>query len=124
MNTKTDFYKKEAEIFQSTMSNMLPDILLDYSPESLGYLENFIIGEFDSGKSQFNQTLATGLGCYLGEVIIRNLGGQWNAEGKPEINKIGQIVAVFPIDKAIKRFKFGPQESLTFYYQTILRHKG
>jgi hypothetical protein len=62
-----------------------------------------------------------GIGCYLGEVIIRHLGGHWNEEGHPEINEVGAIQAIYPIEKAQQRFQNGRQDSLAWYYHSLAK---
>jgi hypothetical protein len=53
---------------------------------------------------------------------VRTIGGHWNREDKPEINRIGRITAIFPLQKAVKRFSNGPQDSLLWYYENIRRY--
>lgn len=116
-------YKDEAGTFLTIMDEMAPQIGLDYTVESLQRLDQFITEHFDPPGSKFvGETLPMGIGCYVGEVIIRHIGGEWNPEGKPEINGIGPIEAIFPIDKAIKRFTEGREHSLSWYYHTIQKH--
>jgi hypothetical protein len=50
------------------------------------------------------------------------VGGCWNKLGRAEINGIGEVQAIFPIQKALKRFKGGPLDSLAHYYGTILKY--
>lgn len=116
-------YAQEAGNFLTIMDEMAPQIRLDYSVDSLQRLDQFITEHFDPPGSKFvGETLPVGIGCYVGEVIIRHLGGHWNAEGKPEVNDIGPVKAIFPIDKAIKRFKNGREDSLAWYYHSIVKH--
>ncbi len=115
-------YRDEAGTFLSIMDEMAPQIRLDYSVESLQRLDQFISEHFEPiGEKNVGETLPTGIGCYLGEVIVRNLGGYWNKEGKPEINGLGQIDAVFPIEKALRRFEGGKQEALAWYYHSLVK---
>jgi len=115
-------YQQEAGAFLSTMDEMAPQVRLDYSVESLQRLEQFISEHFDPPGSKFvGETLLRGIGCYVGEVIIRHLGGCWNPEGKPEVNGIGPVEAIYPIEKAQKRFENGRQESLAWYYHSIAK---
>lgn len=113
-------FQQEAGAFLTTMDEMAPQVGLDYTVESLQRLEQFVSEHFDSAGSKFvAETLPMGIGCYLGEVIIRNLGGHWNPEGKPEVNNIGPIAAIYPIEKAKLRFENGKKESLAWYYHSI-----
>jgi hypothetical protein len=115
-------YYQEAGTFLTIMDEMAPQVALDYSVESLQRLDQFISEHFEPPGSKFvGETLPVGIGCYVGEVIIRHVGGHWNAEGKPEVNDIGPIEAIFPVDKAIKRFNNGKQDSLAWYYHSIAK---
>lgn len=115
-------YQQEAGAFLSIMDEMAPQIRLDYSVESLQRLEQFISEHFDPPGSKFvGENLLTGIGCYVGEVIIRHLGGHWNQDCKPEVNDIGPVEAIYPIEKVQKRFELGRQESLSWYYHSIAK---
>jgi hypothetical protein len=116
-------YQQEAGTFLTIIGEMAPELGLDYTVESLQRLDQFIAEHFDPPNSKHvGETLPVGIGCYVGEVIIRNLGGHWNADGQPEINDIGPVQSIFPIDKAIKRFQNGREDSLAWYYHTIAKH--
>ncbi len=115
-------YTAEAAVFLNIMDEMAPQIGLDYSVDSIQRLENFIAEHFDPpGSRQVSDSLVVGIGCYLGEVIIRHLGGHWNRQDRPEINQVGAVEAVFPIEKVRKRFENGPTDSLAWYYHSIVR---
>ena len=123
MPTQLFDYQKEAETFASIMKEIAPSVMLDFSSESVGELEDFIAKNFDPpGSKHASNSLVAGIGCYLGEVIIRTVGGRWNEQGRAEINGIGEVQAVFPIQKVLKRFKNGSVESLLHYYETILKY--
>lgn len=115
-------YPQEAGLFLSTMGEMAPQMALDYSVESLQRLEQFII-EYFEGKSlqDIGDTLPLRVGCYVGEVIIRHLGGHWNQDGLPEINNVGPLDVIYPIEKARKRFEVGKAESLAWYYHSVTK---
>ncbi len=118
-------FAKEAEIFTAVMLDLAPELKLDYSPKSLETLDEFISKKFEpTGSKSVGDSLLIGIGCYVGEVIIRNVGGHWNTSGKPEINDVADIQAMFPIQKVVKRFRNGSVDSLLFYYATIARHSS
>ena len=118
-------FSQEARTFVSIMRDLAPALSLDYTARSIQALEQFIAQTFDPPGSKYvGDSLIVGTGCYLGEVIIRTLGGHWQVEGKPEINGLGQIQAIFPLDKAKKRFQNGPEDSLVVYFATIERYSG
>ncbi len=120
-----NLFAKEAEVFTKVMRDLAPDVKLDYSPKSLATLDEFISKRFEPSGSKFvGGSIMTGMGCYVGEVIIRSVGGHWNNLGKPEVNDVGNIEALFPIQKVAKRFRNGSVDSLSFYYATILNHSN
>jgi hypothetical protein len=113
-------YQEEAGTFLAIMGEMAPQIGLDYTVDSLQRLDQFISEHFDPPGAKFvDETLPVGIGCYVGEVIIRHIGGHWNPEGKPEINEIGPLEAIQPIEKARQRFEQGREHSLSWYYHAI-----
>jgi len=121
-SVQESLYAREAGAFLSIMDEMASHIRLDYSVDSLQRLEEFICEHFEPpGVKPVAETLPNGIGCYLGEVIIRNLGGHWNEDGKPEVNDIGPLPAILPIEKAIRRFKIGRAESLAWYYHSLAK---
>ena len=115
-------YHEEAGTFLSTMGEMAPQVGLDYSVESLQRLDQFISEHFDSNSSQqASETLLLRVGSYLGEVIIRHLGGYWNESGQPEINEVGPIPVIQPLEKAKLRFQNGKVDSLSWYYHALAK---
>jgi hypothetical protein len=115
-------YQQEAGEFLTIMDEMAPQIGLDYSVESLQRLDQFISEHFDAPNTkEVSDALTLRIGCYLGEVIIRHVGGQWNGEGKPEINDLGPIEAIYPLERAQLRFQNGKKDSLAWYYHSVAK---
>lgn len=115
-------YQEEAGTFLSTMGEMAPQIGLDYSVESLQRLDQYISEYFDNGKApEVGETLLLRVGSYVGEVIIRHLGGHWNDDGLPEVNEIGPIDVIYPLEKAKQRFQNGKEDSLIWYYHALAK---
>lgn len=115
-------YQQEAGTFLSTMGEMAPQIGLDYSVDSLQRLDQFISEHFDGKSTQeVGETMLLRVGSYVGEVIIRHLGGHWNEEGLPEINEVGPLDVVHPLEKAQKRFQNGKADSLAWYYHSLAK---
>jgi hypothetical protein len=115
-------YQEEAGAFLSTMGEMAPQVKLDYSVESLQRLDLFISEHFDGHSAQHaSDTLLLRVGSYLGEVIIRHLGGFWNEAGEPEINEVGPIAVIYPLEKAQLRFQNGKADSLSWYYHSLAK---
>jgi hypothetical protein len=115
-------YHQEAGNFLSVMGEVASELRLDYSVESLQRLDQFITENFEQkGSKDIAESLPQGVGCYLGEVIIRNLGGDWSKDDKPEIVGIGTLEPLQPIEKAHRRFKNGRQDSLAWYYHSVAK---
>ena len=61
-----------------SMAEKLEGSKLDYSPNSLKSVDEIILKFHMAGKKpeDMQRTIIV-LGCYVGEVMIRNLGGKW-----------------------------------------------
>jgi hypothetical protein len=116
-------FQKEAETFVSIVSDIAPGLELDFSADSIRTLEDFIATSFDPpGSSYVPESLAVGVGCYVGEVVVRTLGGQWSPDGGAEVRGIGRVNCTFPVQKAQRRFANGPEDSLAWYYQVLAHY--
>ncbi len=101
---------------------------LDYSKKSVASLERlagFYHMAFKMGFVQKNDAImmASGLGAYLGEVLLRNglkdLGFTWiDKENECLISNGEDIMA--PITKVYKRITAGPYHDLTDFYEVVL----
>lgn len=115
-------YQTEAGNFLSVMGEVASELRLDYSVESLQRLDHFISENFEPpGSKVIAESLPQGIGCYLGEVIIRNLGGDWSEDSKPEVVGLGIPTTILPIEKAHQRFQNGRQDSLAWYYHSLAK---
>jgi hypothetical protein len=100
---------------------------LDYSPESLTRVEELIdklfadLRPWRRGKpAKRFANMAPVVGAYVGEVFVRQLGGQWarNEEfGEGVLLPSGMWT--FPTAKAAKRFANGHEDGLDFYFGVI-----
>lgn len=94
---------------------------LDYSPASLKWVDARILHFREDGQT-FNDVGETVFlfGCYAGEVLARDLGGQWSDPGEPEhaagfaMPGVRTPGGTFwnPIGKAIRLLENGPADSL------------
>lgn len=100
----------------------------DFSPDGLRDVERFMTEHSSSGMAADNGLLTTdlgarlfGLGCYVGETIRLCLGGVWDADDTDpagEINvsvRLGSGSVIWPVQRVIKRFQNGPEDSLVVY---------
>jgi hypothetical protein len=116
-------FQKQAASFVSIVGDIAPGLELDYSVDSVRALEEFISCSFDPpGSSYVPESLPVGVGCYVGEVVVRTLGGRWNPDGSAEVLDIGRVNCTFPIQKAQRRFANGPEDSLAWYYEVLAHY--
>ena len=80
---------------------------LDYSVDSVGRVQEWL-------RQNRAEPLAIAAGCYVGEVLRRNIGGTWQADGA--LAGVGSVVETFPLAKA----RAG--EDLTAYVADVLRY--
>ena len=101
---------------------------LDYSSESLILLDR-IVGDF-SGQVELDQIAETlfCFGCYLGEVLARELGGNWVLTERSPIKDYSRWPLALqldsgytwnPIGKVFKRFELGEGENLHEFFQSV-----
>lgn len=106
----------------------------DFSLNSLREIDRFFKEQAANGKAKAGGLLAEklgqrlfGIGAYIGEVIRRNAGGEWNgndADPKAEINislklKGGEVI--WPVQRAMKRFKNGEEDSIYAYGTLVVK---
>ena len=102
------------------------DAVLDYSPESLDEVDAQVEALRDQGYS--GEDVAEPLfvlGCYLGEVMVRRLGGRWVPTLRSPLAGISPWPMVVtlpggstwdPIGKTYKRLELGDSEYLPAFY--------
>jgi hypothetical protein len=65
------------------------------------------------------------IGGYVGEVLRRNVGGEWQGDDSDPDAEINVEVALpdrtvcWPVQRVVKRFKVGPEESIAAYGASI-----
>lgn len=88
----------EAERFVAAMAARYPNLRLDFSPSSVEHLDALLA----ESPARPDKGLVLGLGCYLGEVIRRDAGGTWLADGT--LAGVGRVAEAFPLHRAHSRF--------------------
>lgn len=110
------------------------DTDLDYSPGSLSRVDEEVESLREDGFSgeDVAETLFV-LGCYLGEVLVRHLGGRWVATPTSPLAKVSPwpMVVVLPggstwdtIGKVFLRLELGDTEYLPAYIATAAQMGG
>jgi hypothetical protein len=104
------------------------DEALDFSPASLDRVDEQIEGLREDGRDgEEVAELLFVLGCYLGQVMVQALGGQWVSTAQSALRAISPwpMVVVLPggstwdpIGKTYKRLELGDSEYLPAYYAT------
>jgi len=100
----------------------------DFSFDSLKEVERFFEENCEDGNAKSGGLLSENLGqrlfsigCYVGEVIRRHYDGEWiTNDNDPwgEINigiKLSDWSIVWPVQKVMKRFKNGKEDSIYVY---------
>ncbi len=101
---------------------------IDFSPESLWQIEFFFADHIRNGKPTPGGLLTKDLGkrlfaigAYVGEVLRRNIGGEWrgdDSDPQAEINVELNLTSggkCWPVQRVIKRYQNGAEESITAY---------
>ena len=100
----------------------------DFSPDSLIEIDRFFREHVRNGKAIPRGLLAESLGSrlfalgsYVGEVIRRNIGGEWQGnddDPEAEINVTLHLpdgTVCWPMLRMMKRFKLGEEEGIAAY---------
>lgn len=108
-------------------------ITLPYDPDCLPVLDTIIDNIKISGATEEEASgLLFALGCFLGEVLVRHGKGRWRRTEEMSMSKVCSFPIVVellgrpdptgcnPIGKVFKRFRNGPAESTSFFYNGLL----
>jgi hypothetical protein len=100
----------------------------DFSAASLWQIDRFFDDQVQGGTARpgglLSQDLGSRLfaiGAYIGEVIRRERGGEWVADDndpQAEINvavRLTDGTMFWPVQRAMKRFKNGPEDGIAAY---------
>lgn len=123
----TPEYAAQAAELMVESARACSDVSLDFSISSLNQVDRIIrrMRREAGDAGQLAMTLF-GFGCYVGEVFVRNDGGQWrrteetNLEGlskSPIVVELDEQQICDPILKVFKRFAYAREESLPSFYQ-------
>jgi hypothetical protein len=121
--------KRLADEFARAVRDL--DWELDYSEQSVRTLDDMIDSQFTdwrpwrSGKvAKKNFPIASLVGAYLGEVMIRHIGGHWGWMPDFDVAAVQLPSGTWtsPPAKAQKRFLNGKEDDLVFYYEALKTH--
>jgi hypothetical protein len=119
-----------AEIAGMTVPVVLQNygVTLDYSPASLKELDAIVDDLRRDQRFEAVQTLLFSMGCYVGEVLVRNAGGRWRTAedlgmDKAAVSPIAVEMpggkAFSPVARVYRRFQKGREDSLAAFYLAI-----
>ena len=100
---------------------------LDYDPGYLPLVEELLMAALEGDEAHNSPPLSgglvAGLGCFLGEIIRRNVSppGMWRPHekwGEGPVVEIGDF-ALDPVGKARAFLEYGPEESVAFYAEYV-----
>ncbi len=129
-----DTFKKEAKDTVNRGKEIF-EAKLDFTAESIKTLDNMIEEGWKTPmreREAYELSMSIlSLGSYLGETIIKILGGRWQVNTTEEnpvekmlsarIVDLGKIAEIYPFGKTFKRFVNGREDSLDFYYRSLER---
>ncbi len=110
------------------------EIDLDYSPGSLEAVDEQLERLREEGYTagELGETLFA-LGCYLGDVLVRALGGRWEATARTPLAKLSPwpMVVVLrdgtpwdALGKVFRRFEVGDTEYLPAFFASAAGRLG
>jgi hypothetical protein len=101
---------------------------LDYGVRSLGQIDGIIDDLRRDQRFENLQPLLFSLGCYVGEVFVRNAKARWRTPESLGLTAIASSPIVLempdgrgcnPVGKVYKRFENGAGDDLAFFYRSI-----
>jgi hypothetical protein len=106
--------------------------LADFSPESLFEIDRFFEENSKDGNPLHDGLLAQDIGTrifaiggYIGEVIRRSIGGDWDADDSDHLAEINIHInlvdgsVIFPVQRAMKRLKNGAEDGIAVYGRAL-----
>lgn len=100
----------------------------DFQPASLGELDRFFDDNTGNGGPTRRGLLSKdlgkrvfALGAYLGEVIRRQLGGEWHGDDREPHGEVNMELrlpgggVIWPMQRCMKRLVNGPEDGLAAY---------
>ncbi len=117
---------REAAEFTAADAARTLGIRLDFTRESLKTLDD-AIDRFVDPSSPLIGVMVMSYGAYLGEVVVRTLGGRWRPSSSLDdvaIVEIGRVAEVYPMRRVAKRIQEGSENSLDFWYETIAKYRS
>jgi hypothetical protein len=102
---------------------------LDYSVQSLRQVDGIIDDLRQTEKFEQLQPLLFSMGCYVGEVLVRNAKARWRTTESLGMAAVASSPIVIemtdgrgcnPVGKVYKRFQKGAAEDIAFFYHVMV----
>ena len=110
--------QNNVELVKSSMKKEL-DVELDLDAKSIEWIDGYINRNSEAFEDSTKRNLVSVLGSFLGEAIIKNIGGKWALNNESlGIHLKGKSWA-FPFSKVEKQLYDGPEDSIYSFYRVI-----
>jgi hypothetical protein len=96
-----------------------PEQNLGYNEESVEWLDGFIERQRERLDDKQKNGLSQTLGCFLGECIRLNYGGEWEKDENGLAVVFSDGNSCYPLNKVEKQFAYGSGDSVLSFYQMI-----
>jgi hypothetical protein len=103
-------------------------VTLDYGVTSLKQLDGIIDDLRRDQRFEALQSLLFSIGCYVGEVLVRNAGARWRGTQELGMGVVASSPIAIempdgrgcnPVGRVYKRFQKGREESLASFYRAM-----
>jgi hypothetical protein len=109
---------RNADLVVATVKEHL-NVVLDYDESSVAWLDGYIERSRKELKQETIEKLIDRFGCFLGECIRRNYGGQWAGANGTWAIKFDDRNKIYPFNKVAKQFQNGSEDSILSFYTLI-----
>jgi len=101
---------------------------LDYGVPSLGQIDGILDDLRRDQRFETIQPILFSLGCYVGEVIVRNAKARWRTPeslgltamaSSPIVLEMADGRSCNPVGKVYRRFEHGSADDLAVFYRSI-----
>lgn len=105
-------------------------VVLDYGVESLSHVDRVIEDLRRDQRFETLQTMLFAMGCYVGEVMVRQAGASWRTTAQMGMGEVASSPIVIrvadgrgcnPVGRVYKRFQSGAGHSLVSFYHAMTR---
>ena len=92
---------------------------LAYDRAGVEWVDGYVQRQHEQGDPKIREGLAKTVACYLGECLIRGVGGEWAMVGGMWAIRFDERNAAYPLNKVQKHLENGAEDSILSFYDTI-----